>query len=66
MDPQQQERARLLRDWESTRLNEANFCVLKGLTPARLAELLAQARQEAGASSPRPGPASAAPRRHRG
>lgn len=48
LDPQQQERARLLRDYESTRLSESNFCVLKGLTPAQLAELLAQARQEAG------------------
>ncbi|MBI5258967.1 MAG: hypothetical protein HY855_20855, partial [Burkholderiales bacterium] len=63
LDPQQQERARLLRDYESTRLSEANFCALKGLTPARLAELLAQARQEAGPAAARPPrPAGSGPR----
>jgi ProP effector len=41
------QRASLLYDFENTRLSTANFCVLKGIDPARLDELLAQARLEA-------------------
>jgi sRNA-binding protein len=41
------ERASLLRDFETTKLTEANFCALKGITPEALPGLLAQARQEA-------------------
>lgn len=42
-------RATLLRDFERSPLSLANFCVLKGLTPAQLEPMLAQARQERGA-----------------
>lgn len=45
-EDQRRQRAALLRDFESTRLTEANFCALKGLTPEQLQPLLAQARQE--------------------
>ncbi len=45
-EDQRRQRATLLRDFESTRLTEANFCALKGLTPEQLQPLLAQARQE--------------------
>jgi sRNA-binding protein len=40
-------RASLLHDYENTRLSAANFCALKGIDPAQLDTLLAQARQEA-------------------
>jgi hypothetical protein len=43
------ERALLLRAFEASPLSKANFCVLKGLAPAELDSLLAQARQEAAA-----------------
>lgn len=41
------QRAQLLRDFETTRLTAANFCALKGIDPAALDGLLAQAREEA-------------------
>jgi sRNA-binding protein len=41
------QRATLLHDFENTRLSSTNFCVLKGIDPARLDELLALARLEA-------------------
>ncbi len=42
----------LLRDYETTRLTEANFCALKGIAPDALAGMLAQAKQEAQARPP--------------
>jgi ProP effector len=39
-------RAQLLRDFETTKLTEANFCVLKGVAPEELQGLLAIAREE--------------------
>lgn len=42
-------RATLLRDFERSPLSLANFCALKGLSPAQLEPMLAQARQERGA-----------------
>ena len=39
-------RAGLLRDFESTTLTRENFCVLKGVDPQQLDELLATARRE--------------------
>jgi ProP effector len=48
------ERYQLLRDFETTRLTEANFCALKGIAPDALPALLAQAREEAKAMPPRP------------
>ncbi len=56
------ERAQLLRDFDTTRLTEANFCALKGIAPDALPALLAQAREEAKARPPRP----ADTRDHRG
>jgi ProP effector len=57
-DPAEQqarwERARLLRDFDSTRLTTANFCVLKGVDPTKLDALLAQARKEAAEFPPMP------------
>lgn len=47
------ERMQLLRDFETTRLTEANFCALKGIAPDALPALLAQAREEAKAMPPR-------------
>lgn len=47
------ERIQLLRDFETTRLTEANFCALKGIAPENLPALLAQAREEAKAMPPR-------------
>lgn len=41
------ERARLLRDFETTRLTRANFCALKGIAEPELEGRLAMARQEA-------------------
>ena len=46
-DDARRERARLLRDYEATRLTRTNFCVLKGLPEAQLDGLLEQARREA-------------------
>lgn len=46
-DDARRERARLLRDYEATRLTRANFCVLKGVPEAQLDGLLDQARREA-------------------
>lgn len=45
-DPARRDRAALLRDFETTRLSTANFCVLKRLTPDQLESQLAQARAE--------------------
>lgn len=45
-DPARRERAALLRDFETTRLSTANFCVLKRLTPDQLEAQLNQARSE--------------------
>ncbi len=42
----------LLRDYETTRLTEANFCALKGIAPDALAGMLAQAKQVAQARPP--------------
>jgi hypothetical protein len=47
----------LLRSFESSPLSKANFCALKGMTPAALDAALAQAQTE------RDAPSSAAPRR---
>lgn len=44
---QRHNRAGLLRDHETTTLTRANFCVLKGVDPEQLDELLALARREA-------------------
>ena len=44
---QRHNRAGLLRDHETTTLTRANFCVLKGVDPDQLDELLALARREA-------------------
>ena len=45
-DPAQRERAMLLRQFESSPLTKANFCVLKRITEAELDAQLAQARAE--------------------
>ncbi len=50
---ERRQRASLLRDFETTKLTEANFCALKGITPEALPELLALAREEAKAMPPR-------------
>jgi len=60
-------RAALLRDFESTTLTPANFCVLKGIAPQALDALLETARREAQERSqqaPR-GPREAARHDHR-
>ena len=44
---QRRNRAVLLRDFETTTLTPANFCVLKGVAPEELDGLLALARREA-------------------
>ena len=49
-DPAQRERAMLLRSFESSPLSKANFCALKGITPAALDAALAQAQAERGSS----------------
>jgi len=54
-------RAELLRAFQTTSLNTANFCALKGVAPEQLDGLLALARREAEersrtAAPPRPGP----------
>ena len=46
-DDAYRKRMALLRDYESTKLSQANFCVLKGIASSDLDGLLAQARQEA-------------------
>jgi hypothetical protein len=51
-DPERRQRARLLREWESTSLTRANFCVLRGVPEAQFDALLAQARAEAGERTP--------------
>lgn len=48
------QRAQLLRDFETTRLTEANFCALKGIAAADLPALLALAKQEALERPPAP------------
>jgi ProP effector len=45
-DPAQRERALLLRAFEATTLNKANFCALKRIGPAELDAALVLARQE--------------------
>lgn len=60
------DRARLLRDFESTRLTRANFCALKGIAEPELEGRLAVARQEAMQSAAgRAQEPDAAPRRDR-
>ena len=59
----QRERARLLREYETTKLTEANFCALKGIAPADLPALLERAREEAQSRPPRP-ERDGKPRRH--
>jgi len=61
-------RAELLRAFQSTSLNAANFCALKGVAPEQLDGLLALARREAEershqAAPPRPGPRARPPQR---
>jgi len=51
---QRRNRAQLLWDFERTTLTEANFCVLKGLTPAELPGLLEVARKERAEAPPAP------------
>jgi sRNA-binding protein len=59
----QRERARLLREYETTKLTEANFCALKGIAPSDLPALLERARAEALSRPPRP-ERDGKPRRH--
>jgi len=67
-------RAELLRAFQATSLNTANFCALKGVAPEQLDELLALARREAEERSraavpprhgarPGPGPRARPPQR---
>lgn len=53
-DQARRQRASLLRDFETTKLTEANFCALKGITAEQLPELLALARKEALERPPAP------------
>ncbi len=53
-DQARYKRASLLRDFETTKLTEANFCALKGITAEQLPELLALARKEALERPPAP------------
>lgn len=46
-EAERRQRAGLLRDFQTTKLTEANFCALKGIAPEALPGLLAQAREEA-------------------
>jgi hypothetical protein len=46
VNDEQRARAALLRAHESTTLTNANFCALKGITPAQLEAQLSLARQE--------------------
>ncbi len=57
----QNERAALLRAYETTTLTRANFCALKGLAEASLDAMLVQARQERErrTQAPRPDPPGA-------
>lgn len=48
------QRAQLLRDFETTRLTEANFCALKGIAADALPAMLALAKQEASERPPAP------------
>ena len=57
VDQAARDRARLLRDFDSSPLTKANFCALKGIAPEVLDAQLALARQEAAAwaaAHPRP------------
>ena len=47
MEDARRKRAALLRDFETTTLTPANFCVLKGIAPQALDALLETARREA-------------------
>lgn len=49
---QRNNRAQLLRDFQRTTLTEANFCVLKGLTPEELPGILEIAKKEAAERPP--------------
>lgn len=51
---ERRQRIQLLRDFEGTRLTEANFCALKGIALADLPALLARAREDLKAMPPRP------------
>jgi sRNA-binding protein len=53
-DQARYKRASLLRGFETTKLTEANFCALKGITSEQLPELLALARKEAAERPPAP------------
>jgi ProP effector len=67
-DEARRQRARLLRDFETTTLTRANFCALKGVDDGALDALLALARQEAAQRPPprhAPPPHRSAPRRAR-
>jgi sRNA-binding protein len=46
IDPEQRERAALLRAWEGSALTKANFCVLKRLKEAEFDALISLAQQE--------------------
>ena len=60
-DQARRQRASLLRDFETTKLTEANFCALKGVTAEQLPELLALARKEAAERPPAARPPAAWP-----
>ena len=51
---QRRNRGQLLWDFERTTLTEANFCVLKGVTPEELPGLLEIARKERTEAPPEP------------
>lgn len=53
-DAERQQRAALLRAFETTTLTPANFCALKGIEPAALEGLLDLARRERAAAPPPP------------
>ena len=53
-DAERQQRAALLRAFETTTLTPANFCALKGLEPGALEGLLAVARRERAEAPPPP------------
>jgi len=62
-EQQRRNRAGLLRDFESTTLTRANFCVLKGVAPEELDGLLEIARTEAQERARQQPPALERPRR---
>jgi ProP effector len=61
-DEARRQRARLLRDYETTTLTRANFCALKGIDEGALDALLALAREDAARRPPPPPMRAEAPR----